>query len=1273
MRGASRSPSARFGLERALSLVGILFVACGGSGGSGCGGSGSGSGKIPGGYPVDKRIDSAIQLRVTKTLFDWLEVNGKPLVDQFLPPGGIPVPSGCTGDTQICCGQTCKVDLTFQSLKFDPQPPSTTKFTLRAKLKTNPDFHFKYKSGIINLSCDLALDTGRSGKADIGLTANIVSTVDATTKLANINLDSGSVDILDLDNGDIELKGGFVCDAADVLKGLFIGTLKDQIKKQLAAPLDGLLCQQCTVKDDCSSLADKGCVSGKCMRGSTCMQQLGLESRMDLSSLLKGFGGPSTAAIDFYATAGSYAQVEAAPTGGMSLGMLGGSRAPVKSTCAPSRPAPSGTAGAKLPAYAGNTAPNGMPFHIGAGISKLELDSLGHSFYESGGLCLAVGTEQVGLLSSGLLSALIPSLNDLAPGGNSAIQIVVRPQQPPTFVVGKGTFKTDGMGQKVIDDPLLRLQVKDLTLDFYIYLDERYVRFMRQTADLEIPVGLDVDNMNQIVPILGDLGLAFGNVRVTDTALLRETPATLAKLFPSLLPLLTGSLSDISPIKLPSFAGLDLVPVQITSTADSAGKLAYLGLFLRVKTMGAPLAPLTGGAESPLAALVQQSGAEPQSVETAAELVDLDVPPASDLLLSSSTGRGARAVLRFAGQSPQGGPLEWQYRVDGGLYRPFDDRTLVTVDDAALRLPGEHRIDVRARVIGAPETLDPTPTSLAVFVPRGGAGAVKTASVPTAPAAGQNSAEQSNADLPRGGCSIAPRAPGASGPLGLIALAGAALLGLGLRRRGRRAQAAALSLSLVAAAGVGCTKDNPGDSGTADMTEGDLSTAPNKPLAQLGPNDEIGRYQSAVVRDGKLYISAYDATFGDLAFAEITDPTQPITWLPVDGLPSGDPQVTEGAGYRGGYTEAGDDVGRFTSLQFTSQGVPIIAYQDVTNGVVKLASRPAADKPWQTMPVAAMGEGRGLGAFTQLVLDSQDVPTVAYMTAGVDKGGGKVSSQLVVAKASSVSPTDTASWTKKVVEEAPVSCAGLCATGQACVYIDPAVKDKNATICKATDKTCAPACKTATACIAGKCVDALATPAADLPQGTGLFARLVQAGGVQYLLFYNRAAGALKLATGPDWKVITLAGGDGKSDVGRYIGAAAAADGTLHVAYASADGKLSYRTVKAGVAGAVELIDDGSRTVTMTTESHQVGAGAYLFLDGDKPVVAYQDATAGSLEIARRDGTWKRTSLAAGGTARSRGYYPQSAVLAGRTWLLDVVYDRAREGALSQIEFSPLP
>lgn len=1237
---------------RVASVLGLTFIiGCGGSGG-GCGGSGGGMAKLKGGFPVDKRVEGAVQLRIAKPFFDFLEANGKTLIDGLLPGGNIPVPSTCSGDAQLCCGAMCSMKLDFQSLKIDPQPPQTNKITIRAKLKTNGDFPIKYKSGIINVNCKFSLDTTRSGAGDLGITLAFSTAPDAATKITNITFIESATDLLDLDKDDLDIDGGLVCEGVDLLlKGTVINALKDQIKKLLAAPLNETFCQKCESKDDCSSFANQGCSAKKqCTRDGKCMQFLGLEGRMDLSGLGAFAPAAKAAALDIYAAAGGYASVEAAPTGGLSMGMLGGGLAPVKSTCAPTRPVPSRPMPlGKTPAYASNTAPNSKPYHIGAGVSTLELDLLGHGFYESGGLCLEIGTEQVDLLSSSLLSALIPSLNDLTHGVNSSVKLVARPTQPPVFTMGKGTFKTDMMGKKTIDDPLLHLVVKDFAFDFYVFMDERYVRFMRQTVDLDVPLALDVDAMNQIVPMIGDLDNAVGNVRVTESALLKETPAMLSRLFPSLLPVLVGSIgSGLSPIKLPDLVGMSLVPVQITSTPDTAGKLSYLGLFLALKAKGMPFAPDAISIEN------DPSGAP---VDTFATLASLEVPKAEEMDVRAEQPRSPRVSLYVDADNTNGGRVEWQLRVDGGLWHPFDEQRQVTLEDPVLRLAGNHSIEVRARAAGKPGTLDPTPARIEFFV----APVTQVTSKPVGPSAqpGRLTAHP----VAEQGCSVAsPR-----GTLRLPALfivLGA--LGLLARRRLQRLGTLALC-AVLGLSTASCTQDltyTDEDMGGDDAGEPVSDT----PKPQFSPYDEIGRYQSAVVRNGTLYISAYDSTFGDLAFAEVKSATDKLVWMPVDGLPSGDPQSTDGKSYRGGYVDAGDDVGKFTSLGFTGQGTPLVAYQDVTNNALKLARRDG-DNKWTSTVIAEAKEGTGVGSFAQLLVEADDTPVVAYMVQGVVKMDGKAVSQLVVARAKSKTPSGPGDWTKKIVEEQGIGCAGLCAADSACVYIDPLKKDKLQTVCKKVDKTCTPVCKAATACMAMKCVDSIGTPPADLPQGTGLFARLIADKGVAQLLFYNRVVGGLKVASGMDWKLTTLEGGDGKSDLGRHIGAAIATDGTVHIAFSTADSRLMYRAYKPGamMMAKSELVDDGVRM----GDSQAVGAGATLYLEADKPVIAYQNSTSGTLELARRDmaGTgWTKKTLA-GAAGISRGYYPQAVNLGGKWWVLDVVLDRKAD-AFAQIQFT---
>jgi hypothetical protein len=1237
----SRGASLGIAFRPSLAILALaLFAAC--SGGQGCSGGGClGLAPIKGGFPVDKRKENAIELRLTSGAFSFLSQNAGKLLDLFLPGGEIAVPSSCTGDTQICCGQMCKVKAESSTMAFTPQPPNTTKAVVRTRLRTLQDMNVKVKTKVlgvdVTLSCRLAYDSARRGKPDVGITAALTATVNAQTRLTSLDVPDNSIDILDLEDGDLEIKGDFGCDVANLLKGLFLNTLKDQLKKQLAGPLDNAFCQSCMTKDDCSSLANQGCSAQKrCMRDNVCMQLLGAEGTLNLGGLLPG---AKNAALDIYAAAGGYAAVENG-AGGLSLGMLGGVESRVKSACVPERAAPQAQIPPKAAGFSGNATPNGKAYHLGAGISTLELNLLGHGLYQSGGLCLSLGTPQVALLSASTLTALVRSLEDLTRGENASIYLVMKPQQAPTFTLGKGTYKTDDKGQKVIDDPLLKIGVRDFAIDFYLYLDDRYTRFMRLTADLEVPLGLDVNDKRQLLPILGDLGQGLKNIRVSDSALLKESPAALSALFPKLLPVLLGQLStSLNPISLPQVMGFDLKPVQITSVEGQPGKLDFLGLFFE-------LGIGSGMLWSPNASQIE-------AVDTVADLVSLEVPPASRFAIGPlhDEKRGPRAVLRVDARGS--GSLEWQYSVDGGLWRPFNDRHELIVDAPELGLPGAHYIDVRARVAGEPFTLDPTPARVNFIV-----------------SPGQDEGEgQGGEVIPSfhgrtgemgSGCSACtvarPVSGGAEGPWTALFF-----LGLGavlLRRRrlvGKRAAAAALALGAVAAGTSACTSTPEGP--------------PAGPKDFYNPDDEVGRYQSAAARGGKIFISAYNSTFGDLAFAEVKDPAEKLLWQVVDGLPEGPPSDTTPNAPRLGQTDPGPDVGRYTSLAVTSNGVPIIAYQDVTNGAVKLAIGPA--RAWKISTVAAPPAGAKLGFFLSLSLDEADVPTVSYMATGLKRDGGKIASQLVLAQAQTKEPGGPDAWTSKVIEEVEVPCAGFCSKAEACVAVGMA-KDPQPSVCKPIETTCTPSCGSGKACVAKACVDVLAPLPAHIPEGTGLYSRIVRGAGQMHVVFHNRITGALKVASAPEFMPKAIDGGDGKVDVGQHLGAAMSSDGTLHVAYVDAVAdRLLFRSVKGGMSSPIEVVDDGIRGSGAMREQHAVGAGALVFLDGDAPRIAYQNQTAGTLELAARGTGWTHETKGPGGT-RSRGYYPQAVQVEGKWYLLDVTYDRMREFPLSAVEFSPL-
>src|SRR5262249_11642167 len=138
-------------------------------------------------------------------------------------------------------------------------------------------------------------------------------------------------------------------------------------------------------------------------------------------------------------------------------------------------------------------------------------------------------------LNSSTFALLAPSMDDLTHKLTESMFITVRPQAAPTMTLGAGTFTTDSMGVKHIQDPLITVTLPNFVMEFYLLSDDRYIRVFTMTADVSLPIGLDVDGSGNLVPILGDLTSAFKNIRVSDSSLLSETPDALAMKFPTVL------------------------------------------------------------------------------------------------------------------------------------------------------------------------------------------------------------------------------------------------------------------------------------------------------------------------------------------------------------------------------------------------------------------------------------------------------------------------------------------------------------------------------------------------------------------------------------------------------------------------------------------------------------------------------------------------------------------------------------------------------------------
>jgi MYXO-CTERM domain-containing protein len=1131
----------------------------------------------------------------------------------------------------------------------------------------------------------------------------------------------------DIEDEDIDISGGWdgtSCLGIEYLfEGLLVRLITDQINEMAGPMITENLCRKCEAGQGCPQLST--CDGEVCQEqsGTGCVFAGGTEGRMDLGAMLASFQPGLTALMDLHTWLGSYARTN---DGGLSLGLLAGAESAAHHPCVPQRTPPPIPTLTPSTAFQGNLRPDGQPFHLGIGVHRSFLDVVGYSVFDSGLLCLEVGAAQTSFLTVGTFGILIESLFELTHDEDVPVLMSLRPQNPLTFTISDQSLVQDPeSGEYTLESPLLTVSSADFAVDVYLQMDYRYVRAFRLHADLALGLGLTANGAGQLVPVLGDLRDGFRNFSVTDSELLAEDPATLASLFPALIDMAASQLGGaIPPIDLPSALGFSLLLDEGSFAAVDGGEL--LGIF----------ANLAYTAPQP------KAGARP--VHTRAELTPAVIgdPERLRLRALADYDRGPEVTLRLGGDAPAA-DLEWQVRVNGGIWSPFSDAPVRRIRRPAFFLQGRHALEVRGRVKGQPATLDPEPVALTLTVDgepprlaveRLGDQLVVTASDFVTPAAELEVAYRldsgawgpwrrgvSTLALPAGFAGTAEiRVRDTAGHVTTVALRSGAvasvlasgcatggsaqggllvvlILGLLAVRRRRRALLAAAATGAVLAALSGCGGNagqggSCGDAGPPPLvcTNADLTCPAGQSLAGTTPPQydracqpvpvpcqcvttvtpgDYGRFLSLAARDGRVMISSYSDRYGDLVVTRV-GAGGALTPEAVDGIPDG-PVVGDPAGYRGGISKSGTDVGQFTSAALDGQGTLHVSYADLKNGTLKVArGEPGA---WTTHEVETYTEDRARVSHTAMVLLPGDVPGVAYQVTGLaDPADPDVRvGQLRFARASTPAPAGPADWTITVVDESLVSCAESCLEGRACTDASPL--------------HCLPETTGCASCAEGEvCVDVDGTPTCsavleiptyvDHPEGVGLYVTAALRLSEQVVLAYHDRTGSrvrLAVGDGTTWQTLTVDEEPG-GYLGLYTTLAVGLGDVLHLAYAdAARDQLVYAEVDAGNTLLLrEVVDDGLRD----DGPHRVGLDAKLYLhDTGFPVILHQDGTTADLlqNVRAQPGLWSRTVLRSGATGE--GFFVDVARDSdGTRWIAQYVYDRSTP-ALTRLEVWTLP
>lgn len=682
-------------------FVVMAVFACGGGGCSGC--AECGLEPIRGGFPVTQpRIANAGQIRLSESGISFIEDNVGAIAE--IATGGplvFPVPRSETsitgGTATICPDSNCFIRAEIHDLELTPTGPNRVRAVVQLILDTRnaagARARLPVRARIIGISTtiNVDLDTRRGSRVFVALQTELTIRNETRAPRTGFSrIDVGEIALVsgqDIENADIDFSGTFGW-LADLFKGTIINTLTDQ----LSSLTDGLVGDNlCTTQGEfgcpTGSVADGAGPDAVCRftAGGDCVPMLlGMDGQGDMGNAFLGGLSPGThAPIQMVLASG---EDGVAMNNGMSLYMTGGflsydrsfTRTPGHNPCVPELPQPGVPPIARVPSFQGNVIPGtSTPTHLGIGIAEDYLNYAGYGMFDSGMLCLGVGTRLSQQLSTGLFSALVQTLRQLTyPAGSSPITLAVRPQQPPTFEIGSGP-----------SDTLLTITLPEAQIDFYVWSQERYIRFMTYQTDLVIGVNLSVAD-GEIVPEI--VGVTPTNSSVLNSEILTERPEALAMTIETVLTMFAGMLtSGISGFALPEIMGfnLEVPPGGIRGVQD--GDDAFLGIFANLA--------LAGG--SPIVA----------PVETSLELSDLEILP--ETMGQDTFGQNGRNTvwLHFGADGPLGVDYEYSYRIDGALWSPWTRDRRVQIDDAALLLQAHHTIEARARVVGEAGSVDRTP------------------------------------------------------------------------------------------------------------------------------------------------------------------------------------------------------------------------------------------------------------------------------------------------------------------------------------------------------------------------------------------------------------------------------------------------------------------------------------------------------------------------------------------------------------------------------------
>jgi MYXO-CTERM domain-containing protein len=1238
---------------------------------------------LPGGaLPADQTLEGGMQVRVTRAGLEHLRSVVAAVITDALTGQGICLPrqsiDAFVADGQACyeyhCNggaEGCQVNLMLQDVVMSA--PDDDTFRIRAVFDVDTSLDIRIRVlGITVRTCDMGVKL-----EDGDVTADIGFVIDPATGELGVRLQ----------NLDVALDG------FDASNCGIIDNVADFLVDIVSSPLGGFLIDLLTP------------VIGDLISGFL-PDPLGLEGLVDVGALLGSISPGTNATLEARLVPGGYVGLAAE---GLSLGLITGfnadqepaTRAPELDSepalCVPPFAAPDFAA---APHELARTARGtfslaaaeeflGVPdpaTDLAIGVSETFLDLVGHHAVSSGALCLGVGTELISQLNLGLIGVLVPSLQELgSERGDDPLLLVLRPTRPLDFSIGEGTE----------DDPSISIHFQDLAVDFYAYLFQRYVRGFTMSLTMDVGINLSFTFDDQGRPALEPqlVGLSSDNIQLTvlNSEFLREDEASLERVLPSIFDLAVPLIADgIGPIALPELAGFTLSDIRITKVATSEDEfLALFGSLLASDALMTRLgdAAVPGGQLEAL--IAAQRLPPPRPVETVARLVAVTTPSVGELRDWAAQRPGGalpKAVLALAGADAEPRALEWSWRLDGGMWRPWTRNRELVIQERALAWQGRHHIEVKARAVGDPRSIDMTPESFELVLDTQGPRLLRS----TLRRDGANLVvEAHDLVMPDGGIEFGFGRAG-DGPAS------------GWRRPGRLPLGEAAALAVDGSLTI-YTRDELGNESIDEVdvtgileyhgrTDGnggcDCAVAGHTPglgavLLALGVALRLRRRRAPRARRdrrGGLRVAALAlaAAFGPACSGDGGGPEPAACEVDLDC--NANCLVGEIGVCFEGQCLCSDDiptgtVGQYAAIALASTGVAWVSAYNSTYGDLVVARWPDSGRipndAWQfvdgvpdgpvVLPTSEVrggirAKGDDVGRATSIAIAGDEVVSVSYFDAThnalkyASNAGGTWTSHVI--DAGVVASRQGSAY--EVVGE--YSSIVVRAGGRPSIAYFAQIYDGAGTLRSelrfAAAATAAPsAAADWSIYVADAAAVALDPESADpglVAEGVGLFVdAAVRRDGAPVLAYYDRIHGDLRLASFDavlgTFAEPTVLAGDDATDVGWYPSVAVDADDLVHVSYLSATADdLMYVTARS----APELVDDGRRIDGTTPEGlpkpvfHFVGDDSCVVMTNVGPVITYQDATTHELLVAARNnaGNWEFKAVAGAESTFVGGY-----------------------------------